>query len=211
MGYHLAKALLKSEHEVFIVERSSPKCEAIREELGSVAVVGNGCEEAVLKEAGTSRADVFIATTGSDEDNLVACQIAKHRFKVPRTISRINNPSNEKLFMELGVDVCVSNTNLILSHIEEELSPYPLVHLMSIRGSNREVVGIRIPPGATVVGQVLGNVPMPGNSLVSFIVKKDGTLLVPDTEAILGSGDEVVLITTAEAEEALRETLTGMA
>lgn len=211
MGYHLAKALLKSEHEVFIVERSARECEAIREELGSLVVVGDGCEEVVLKEAGTSRADVFIAVTGSDEDNLVACQIAKHRFKVPRTISRINNPNNEKLFMELGVDVCVSSTNIILSHIEEELPANPLVHLMAIKGSNREVVGIRIPPGATVVGQALGNVSIPGGSIVSFIVKRDGTLLVPNAEAVLGSGDEIVVITTVEGEEALRETLTGMA
>lgn len=211
MGYHLAKALLKSEHEVFIVERSPLRCEAIREELGSLVVVGDGCEEVVLKEAGTSRADVFIAVTGSDEDNLVACQIAKHRFKVPRTISRINNPNNEKLFMELGIDVCVSSTNIILSHIEEELPAHPLVHLMAIKGSNREVVGIRIPPDAVVVGQALGNVPIPGGSIVSFIVKRDGTLLVSNAEAVLGSGDEIVVITTVEGEEALRETLTRLA
>ena len=211
MGYHLAKALLKSEHEVFIVERSPRKCETIREELGSLVIVGDGCEEGVLREAGTSRADVLIAVTGSDEDNLVACQIAKHRFQVARTISLINNPNNEKLFIELGVDVCVSSTDIILSHIEEELPTHSLVHFMAIKGSNREVVGIRIPPDAVVVGQVLGEVPIPEDSLVSFIVKKDGTLLVPDTEAVLDSEDEVVVITTAEGEEALREALTGVA
>lgn len=211
MGYHLAKALLKSEHEVFIIERSSLKSETIREELGSLVIVGDGCEEAVLKEAGTSRADVFIAATGADEDNLVACQIAKHRFQVPRTISIINNPNNEKLFVELGIDVCVSSTDIILSHIEEELPAHSLIHFMAIRGSNREVVGIRIPPDAAVVGRVLGDVPIPEDSLISFILKKDGTLMVPDSEAVLGSGDEVVAITTADGEEALREALTGAA
>ena len=211
MGYHLSKALLKSEHEVFIVERSPRKCETIREELGSLVIVGDGCEEGVLKEAGTSRADVLIAVTGNDEDNLVACQIAKHRFQVARTISLINNPNNENLFIELGVDVCVSSTDIILSHIEEELPTHSLVHFMAIKGSNREVVGIRIPPDAAVVGQVLGEVHIPDDSLVSFIVKKDGRLVVPDNEAILGSEDEVVVITTAEGEEALREALTGAA
>lgn len=211
VGYHLAKALVKSDHEVFIVERSPRKCEAIREELGSLVIIGNGCEEGILREAGTSRADVLIAVTGNDEDNLVACQIAKHRFQVPRTISLINNPDNEKLFVELGVDVCVSSTDIIQSHIEEELPTHSLVHFMAIKGSNREVVGIRIPPDATVVGQVLGNVPIPEDSLVSFILKKNGTLLVPNTEAVLSSEDEVVVITTAEGEEALREALTGTA
>lgn len=211
VGYHLAKALLKSDHEVFIIERSSLKSETIREELGSLVIVGDGCEEVVLKEAGTSRADVFIAATGTDEDNLVACQIAKHRFQVPRTISIINNPNNEKLFVELGIDVCVSSTDIILSHIEEELPAHSLVHFMAIRGSNREVVGIRIPPEAAAVGRVLGDVPIPEDSLISFILKKDGTLMVPDSEAVLGSEDEVVAITTADGEEALREALTGAA
>jgi trk system potassium uptake protein TrkA len=211
MGYHLTKALLKDEHEVIIVERSAPKCEAIREELGSMVIVGDGCEESVLREAGASRADVFITVTGVDEDNLVACQIAKHRFQVGRTISLINNPSNEKLFVELGVDVCVSSTDIILSHIEEELPEHSLVHFMALRGSNREIVGIRIPPDAAVVGQVLGEVPIPDDSLISFVLRKDGTLVVPDREAILGSEDEVVAITTAEGEEALRDVLTGIA
>ena len=211
VGYHLAKALLKSEHEIFIVEQSTQKCEAIREELGGVIIVGDGCEEAVLKEAGTSRADVFISVTGNDEDNLVACQIAKHRFQVPRTISLITNPNNEELFRELGVDVCVSSTEIILSHIEEELPAHPLVHLMALKGSNREVVGIRIPPDSAVIGRVLGEIPIPSDSFVSFILKKDGTLVVPDSQAVLGSEDEVVAITTAEGEEALREALAGAA
>ena len=140
VGRHLAKALLKSKHEVVITERSSEKGEAVKEELGSMVIVGDGCEEGVLREAGIPRADVLIAATGSDEDNLAACQMAKHRFHVPRTISLINNPNNERLFRELGVDVGVSTSQIILSHIEEELPAHPLIHLMGIMGSNREVV-----------------------------------------------------------------------
>ena len=211
VGYHLAKALLRSEHEVFLIERSSRKSEAVREELGSIVIVGNGCEEGVLREAGASRADVFIAATGTDQDNLVACQIARHRFKAPRTISLINNPNNEKLFVALGVDVCVSSTDIVLSHIEEELPAHSLVHLRAIKGSNREVVGIRIPPDAATVGQVLREMPIPDDSLISFIVKRDGSLIVPHGEAVLGSGDEVVAITTSDGEEALREALTRTA
>ena len=211
VGYHLTKALLKSEHEVFLVERSPQKCDAIKEELGSLVVVGDGCEEGVLKEAGTSRADVFIAATGNDQDNLVACQMAKHRFNVPRTISLINNPNNERLFLELGVNVCVSSTDIILSHIEEELPAHPLVHVMAIRGSNRELVGIRIPPDSAAVGRAVGDIPMPPDSVISFIIKKDGKLLVPSGEAALGPDDEVVAITTSDGEEALREALTGTA
>ena len=211
VGFHLAKALLKSDHEVFITERSPQRCESIKEELGSVVVVGDGCEEAVLREAGISRADVFIAVTGNDDDNLESCQMAKHRFQVPRTIALINNPNNERLFRELGVDVCVSSTDIILSHIEEELPTHSLVHMMAIRGSNREVVEVRIPPDSAAVGRVIGEVSLPPDTIISFIVRKDGTLLVPDAEVALSSEDQVVAITTVDGEEDLLEALTGAA
>ena len=208
VGYGLAKALLRGDHEVFIIEGSQERCDVIREELGSLVIAGSGCDEAVLKEAGTSRAEVFIAVTGSDPDNLAACQMAKHRFNVARTISLVSNAGNEPLFRELGVDVCINSTDIILSRIEEELPRNPLVHMMGIKGSNREVVSIRIPPDATVVGRYLGDITVPADSMISCIMKKDGTLLAPDTNAVLQPEDEVVVITTVEEEEALREVLT---
>ncbi|MBF8266926.1 MAG: TrkA-N protein [Dehalococcoidia bacterium] len=211
VGRHLAKAFLKSKHEVVITERSPERGEAIKEELGGMVIVGDGCEEGVLMETGISRADVLIAATGSDEDNLAVCQTAKHRFHVPRTISIINNSSNERLFRELGVDVGVNTSQIILSHIEEELPAHPLIHLTDIKGSNQEVVKIRIPPDSAAVGKPLGEVPMPSDSAISIIVRKDGTLLVPNSDVVLSSEDEVVAITTPEREEDLRDALTGTA
>jgi trk system potassium uptake protein TrkA len=215
VGYNLAKTLLQRDHEVFIIESSSLKSEAIREELGSMVIVGDGTEEFVLKEAGASRADIFIAATGADEDNLVACQIAKHRFQVSRTISIINNQNNEKLFVELGIDVFGSSIDIILSYIDEGLQAHSLMDIGAIREGNREVVsvivGIRIPPEAAVVGRVLGDVSIPKGSLISVIWKKDGTFIVPDSEVVLGSGDGVVATTTADDEQALWEALTGAA
>ena len=208
VGYGLAKALIRSDHEVFIIEISPERCNAIREELGSLVIAGSGCDEAVLREAGASRAEVFIAVTGSDPDNLAACQMAQHRFNVPRTISLISNAGNEPLFRELGVDVCINSTDIILSRIEEELPGNPIVHMMSIKGSNREVVSIRIPPEATAIGRTLRDISVPADSMVSCIVKRDGTLLAPSGDTILQSEDEVVIITTAEEEEALMEALT---
>ena len=209
IGYHLSKSLLRSEHEVIIVERSAERCDAVRRELGNMVIPGDGCDEDTLRRAGTSRADVFIATTGRDQDNLVSCQIAKHRFRATRTIALVNIPSNGKLFEAMGVDVWVSTTDVILDRITEELPASSLVHLMTVRNANRQVVGIRIPSDAAVVGRSLGQVNLPADSLISYIVKRNGTLLPPDEDAVLGSDDEVVAITTAEGEEVLREALTG--
>ena len=111
VGYYLTKALLEEGHEVLLVEKDAAICESITDELGSVACHGDGCEAATLAEVGTDRSDMLIAVTGDDEDNLVACQVGKHRFNVPRTIARIGNPQNSILFKKLGVDVTVSGTN----------------------------------------------------------------------------------------------------
>jgi len=208
IGFELTKALLRNEHEVFIIESSQERCDAIKEELGSLVITGSGFNEAVLREAGTSRAEVFLAVTGSDPDNLAACQMAKHRFGVPRTMSLVSNGDNEPLFRELGVDVCISATEIILSRIEEELPRNPLVHMMEVRGTNREVVAIRIPQDSAAVGKSLREIPVPSNSIISCILKRDGKLLTADGELVLGSDDEVVIITTVDEEEALREALT---
>lgn len=209
VGYELAKVLIRNEHEVFIIEKSQERCNAIKDELGSLVIAGSGSDEAVLREAGTSRADVFMAVTGSDPDNLAACQMAKHRFGVSRTMSLVSNGDNEPLFRELGVDVCISTSEIILTRIEEELPRNPLVHMMDIKGSNREVVSIRIPQDSAAVGKALREIPVPANSIISCILKRDGSLLAADGALVLGYDDEVVIITTEEEEEALREALTA--
>lgn len=208
VGYELSKALLRGDHEVSIIESSQERCEAVKEELGSLVLAGHGSDETVLREAGASRAEVLIAVTGSDPDNLAACQMARHRFNVPRTVSLVSNAGNEPLFRELGIDVCINSTDVILSRIEEELPRNPLVHIMGVKGSNREVVSVRIPPDAEVIGRSLGEISVPSDSIISCILKRDGTLHAPDADIVLQSEDEVVIITTLEQEEALREVLT---
>jgi trk system potassium uptake protein TrkA len=105
VGYYLSKALLDEGHEILIVEKNATYCQTVNDELGNICFHGDGCEASTLAEVGTARADMVIAVTGEDEDNLVACQVAKHKFKVPHTIARIRNPKNEKLFKKLGIDV----------------------------------------------------------------------------------------------------------
>jgi trk system potassium uptake protein TrkA len=153
VGYHLAKAVLSKGHEVLLIDRDVATLERIEDELGSIGLKGDGCEANTLEEAGTARADLFVAVTEQDADNLVACQIAKHRFKVPRTIARITDLKNEPLFKKLGVDVTVSSTILILQYIESQTSKPPfLTRLAVLKGSEREMVDVRIPPTSVVVG-----------------------------------------------------------
>jgi len=146
IGYYLSKALLNQGQEVLIIEKDLHICERLENELGSCCMRGDGCETAVLSEAGLNRADVLIATTSHDEDNLVSCQVAKHRYKVPRTIALINNPVNENIFKKLGIDATISVTNTILEHVEQEIPAHPLVHLLTMKGKTARRYHHRIAP-----------------------------------------------------------------
>ncbi len=209
VGYYLTKALLAEGHEMLIVEKDTAICEAINDELGSVCFRGDGCEVATLTEVGTDRADMLIAVTGDDEDNLVACQVAKHKFKVPRTIARVRNPQNEILFQKLGIDVTVSTTNIILERITGEVPTHPLTHLLTIRDSGLEIVEIRIPPDSATIGKMVRELSLPAESLLSLVIRKGSKPFVPAADTVIQAGDQIIAVTPPEAEEALRIALRG--
>ena len=211
VGYQLTRALWSAGNEVLAIERDSAKHASVVEELGSVAISGDGSEVSVLEESGAGRADVVVAVTGQDEDNLVACQVAKHHFDVPKTIALVNNPENDDLFRKLGVDVIVSHTEVILTHVEEELPDHPVVHLMPLPGTEKRVVGIHIPPDADVVGKPLESVSLPDGTLVSLLVDEGGEPRLPAPGEPLQANDEVVAVTTPETEEELLYVLTRVA
>jgi trk system potassium uptake protein TrkA len=210
VGYYLARALLDEGHEILVVEKDPERHEFIRNELGSVCLRGDGCEVAILTEAGTGRADMFIAVTGDDADNLVACQVAKHKFNVPRTIARISNPKNEALFKKLGIDVTVSSTNIIREYIEQEVPTHPLTHLLDIRDKGLEIVEVKIPPNSPTIGKQVKELSLPPASILSLIIRKHERPQVPTPETTLQAGDQIIAATTPETEGALRTTLRGL-
>jgi trk system potassium uptake protein TrkA len=209
IGYYLTKTLLNEGHEVLIIEKEADLCETLNNQLGSICIQGDGCELATLAKVGTERADMFIAVTGEDPDNLVACQIAKHKFGVLRTVARIRNPVNEALFKKLGVDVTVSGTNVILEYIQEEVPTHPLTHLLAIEDSGEVVVEIKIPPGARTIGKSIREFDMPGDSKLVLVLSKGKKNRLPTKNTVIKEGDRLIAITTNESEEALRTTLTG--
>jgi len=209
IGYYLSKALLDEGHEILVVEKDASRSEFICNELGSVCVRGDGCEAATLAEVGTGRADTLIAVTGDDEDNLVACQVAKHKFNVPRTIARINNPKNEAIFKKLGIDVTVSSTNIILENIEEAVPTHPLTHLLKIRDKGLEIVEVKIPPDSTTVGKAVKELSLPPESVLSLIISKERKPQVPTANTIIQAEDQIIAVTPPESEKALRAALRG--
>ncbi len=209
VGYYLTRALLDEGHEVLVVEKEAETCEGINEELGSICSRGDGCEAATLAEVGTERADMLIAVTGHDEDNLVACQVGKHKFNVPRTIARIRNPQNEILFKKLGIDVTISSTNVILEHIETEVPTHPLTHLLAIEEGGQEIVEIKIPPGAITIGKSVRELSLPRDSKLALVIREGGKNRVPTLNTTLRAGDRIIALTTHNSEEELRASLRG--
>lgn len=211
VGYYLAKELVEEGHEVLVIEKESSRAELIAEELGDISLHGDGCEASTMEIAGFGRADMVIAVTGDDEDNLVVCQVAKAKFDVSRAVARINNPKNEQIFRLLGIDTTVSATSAILSHIQQELPTHPLIPLLTLKGGGLEMVEVKVPENSAVVGKRISEIMLPQQSLIALIVDEDGVPRVPHNDTAVRAGDEIVAVTRTENEDALRSVLTAPA
>jgi len=194
VGFFLARELIEQGHEVLIIEQIAERAEFIANELGNVVLRGNADEASTLAEAGAERADVVIAVTGDDEDNLVLLQVAKRRFGTQRTIARINDPRNEELFRMLGIDATVNATQVMLS---------VLVSLLRLRNTDIEVVEAVVADGSRVTGLPLREIDLPPESSVAVVIR-GGSAFFPNGATVLKPGDEVVALTRSVHEPRLR-------
>lgn len=203
IGFYLAKTLVAANHEVLLLEKERTRYRTISEELGEVVMQGDGCQADQQLEAGFSRADAVVATTGSDDDNLVVCQMAKMEFNVPRTISRVNDPRNEKLFHKLGIDATVSSTKIIYNLIEQEVGGGELIPLAALNRGNIEIVEVDIGLKSPVVGREIKSLALPDEALIISVIRNDHALL-PTGETVLTVGDSLVALVNADHEPDLR-------
>ena len=208
-GYHLSKALIAGGHEVVVVEKSIERFQLLKDELGTVALLGDGTDELTLKRAGIARADVVVSLTGVDATNLVITQMTKHIFQVPRTMALIKDPKNEPIFHEIGIDVVVNSTHLVLESMEEGVPGRPLVHLMNLRVPGMELVSVSIPEDSNIIGKRLSEIELPPNSFITLIVKKTGATM-PTGRSVVEAEDELVTVTPEGDEQILYDILTGV-
>jgi len=209
VGYHLARALI-ADHEVLVIEQDPARVEFIGEDLGSdVIMQGDACDAATMERAGMERADLVVAVTGEDQDNLTFCQIAKARFHVDRAVARINNPQNESLFRQLGIDSTVSATQLIMGHIEQELPWQGLIQLLTLGGLDLEIVEVRVPREALTVGKPIKQLLLPQGALICLVIDNEGQPRLPTPETTIKAEDILVAVTSIAGEESLRNALTS--
>jgi trk/ktr system potassium uptake protein len=206
VGFFLARELIEQGQEVLIIENNPERAEFIANELGNVVLRGNADEASTLAEAGAERADVVIAVTGDDEDNLVLLQVAKRRFGTRRTIARINDPRNENLFRMLGIDATVNATQVMLSVLEQEIPQANLVPLLRLRNTDVEVVEAVVDARSKVIGAALREVDLPPESTIAVVIR-NGSAFFPNGATVLEAGDEVVALTRGIHEPRLRSLL----
>lgn len=204
IGYYLTKSLLNQGHEVLLLEKGLARYQALNEELGPAVVRGDACEARTMEEVGASRADVIIAVTGDDEDNLVICQMAKKRYKVGRTIARVNNPKHAEIFQKLGIDLTVSPTQAILALIEVELPSSRFIPLMTLKNAGLEIIEMRIPAESPIVGKMLRDINLPRSSNLALIIR-DQQYIIPSAETKIYANDELFALVNREGEEELRK------
>src|ERR687883_1075069 len=192
--FFLSRELIEHEHEVLLIENNAERAEMIANELGNVVLRGNADEASTLAEAGAERADVVIAVTGDDEDNLVLLQVARRRFGTRRTIARINDPRNENLFRMLGIDATVNATQVMLSVLEQEIPQANLVPLLRLRNSDVEVVEAIVDTRSRLVGQPLREVDLPPESTIAVVIRDDAAFF-PNGATVLEAGGEGVALT----------------
>ena len=208
VGYFLAKRLCQNKHTVAIVDKDKTVCEEAAKELEALVINGDGCDPHILEEAGIERADVLAAVTGDDEDNLIICQLSKEKFKVQRTVGRVNNPDNEHTFSELGIDVPVDSTKIIAKVIEEEVSFSDFVNLMSFKRGKLAIVRVDLPEDSPIINKEVKDIVLPVDSVLVSVVRGD-EVIVPKGNTILKPGDDVIALTLVGNEPQLLNLLAG--
>lgn len=215
VGSYLAQVMLSSHNEVAIIEDNQKSASLLSLMLeGQYLIInGDGCDSRYQEDAGIRRADVFVAATGQDDTNLVACEIAQRVFHVPRAIARVNSPKNLRIFREVGIE-SVSSTTLIANLIEEETLLGSVSVASSLTHGNVVLTEITVPRmryHSNEAGILAESVPMPENSLIAAVSPKDDdNVEVVGEETVLYPGDKAIVVADTEVLDEVRSLFKGL-
>lgn len=209
-GAQLARILLAQGHQVHLIENRPEILARLHKELPTESLIeGRPYDPLILDQAGAADADILAACTSEDEINLTLCYMARSRYKIPRTIARINNPRAAWLFDEkFNVDVAVSQANLMASIIQEEMSLGDMMTLLKLRRGNYSLVEEKIPVGAPAIGQAIKDLALPEDCVIAAIIRQ-GEVVVPRGATIIEAGDEVLAVTDSEGAVKLGKLFMG--
>src|SRR4051812_10979404 len=205
VGWNLTRELIARGNELTVIESDAARYATVEEELEHSVQYGDGSELWVLERAGIERADMVIAVTGDDEDNILICQVAREKYGVERVIARCNNPRNLQHFKLLDIQPAVSATDLILRLIEHEVPRYGLVHLLDLPEERLEIIELVVSEGAPAAGKPVVDLGLPDGALVVAVLRAEGGGFVPKADTVISAGDEVLLVLDPGLEDVITQ------
>ena len=194
LGMYLAQRLLAQRHKGTIIEPQEALCRSLADTLDIPVICGDSVSFDTLRTADVASCDAFVAVTGTDEDNLVACQIAKREFGVDRTVARASNPKNRELLHTLGVDTVVCGTANLSHILAREVETDPIRQLLSLGGGTAGLNEILLPENFKFAGHALKDIPMPGDAILVSITR-DTEFIIPHGNTTLLPWDRILCLT----------------
>lgn len=204
VGYHLTTLLNKEKHIVSTIESNKVLCERLALDVESLVICGDATLVKVLEDAELNQADVLIVTTGKDEENLAICQIAKVKFNIPKIISRINNPKNERIFRELGIEDTVSSTKIIADLIEEEAIISGMRTLITLEQGEVSLVEYTVKESTKIVNKKIKELILPEECNIAYILR-NRKVVIPRGEINIEAFDKVIILVSDKQKKALEK------
>lgn len=210
VGFYLIRTLLEHGHHVSVIEKNPDRCRVLAEEYQILIINGDGTSPGDLADVGADRADVLASVTGKDEENLLVCQIAKRRFEIARVIARVNNPKNQDVFQQLGIQLAVSGTGIIAQLIEREMAVGKIRTLLTFHHGDMTILEVDLTAESPAAGKKVSDLAadLPPESVLVAVVRGD-RIVIPRGFTILKAGDTVMALVHTDAARSLNRTLLG--
>lgn len=208
LTYFLSKKFVEEKHRVTIINPHPSEAQEFAHQIKATVILGDGTHPTTLKEAEAEKADLVLALTAHDEDNLVACQIAQQQYSVPRTIALVNDPAHQQFFEQIGITVAFSATQILANLIEKQADFEDIASFFAVDGGQIGVTEIILDENSPAVEKTLQNLDLPAGALIGCIIRQDKAF-VPRGGHNLQVGDRLILISQPEHYNRLLEVLTG--
>lgn len=206
VGYYLAKSLCESNYDVVVIENNKEICKDIADSLDVPVIWGDGSCAAVLEKAGIREADVFVAVTGKDENNLIACQTAKRLYHVGKTVAKANNPKNVDNIRRLGVDIVISATESIIKLLEREVDHSTIKELIPLNDGKAAVYQVELPDNFAFSGKEILSISFPESCNIISITRGE-ELIIPRGKTKLMAGDKLLIVSSTGSVNEVRRVL----
>ncbi len=203
IGLPLGETLALHKHDVVIIEEDKDKCQEIADDFNGVVICGDATSIDVLKEAKAEKADFFVAVTSSEEANLLSCLLAKEVCSA-KTLARVINPSYEKVFRKVGIDIVMSTDVALATRLEALIIEPDVVDIAMIHRGSIEMLEFKIGEKSWACGKLVRNLEKPKGAII-VAVKEGDEFRIPDLDTVLKAGDYVIVTVKKDFERQIRK------